>query len=300
MPDGSGTRVRSLIRWSGAIVAITAAIILAVTMAAPPQARLEGLNNPLAPPDTESPRATFAAFTKEIEAVERGVRDAYYEHINSPGWFQSQATKDKIRIIQAHLDRAVRCLDLSEVPPGNRGKVAMEAAMMLEEIFDQVGSPALASIPDLAAIKARVAAGERPQWTVPNTEIRIARVESGQRTGEYLFTAGSIARAYEYYQKVRHVPPSDNFDFYPFYSLSPGDLTAAEMVFAGSSTWPCLAVEPVYIDQRASGNGSRCALTLLSFAAAFRGVLCFHARQNNAPIVLPDRDQAPARAARRY
>lgn len=223
MLDGSGTQVRALARWSGAIVAITAAIILAVTLAAPPQASLQGLANPLAPPDTESPRATFAAFHKEADEVERLVREAYQQHINEAGWFQSEATRDKIRIIQLHLDRAIRCLDLSDVPPGNRAKVAMETAMLLEEIFDRVGRPPIASVPDLAAIKARVAAGERPQWTVPNTEIRIARVESGPRTGEYLFTTDSVHRAYEYYQKVRHIPPEDGFDFYAFYALSPGD-----------------------------------------------------------------------------
>lgn len=205
------------------VVAVTAAIFLLLTMAAPPQARLDGLKNPLAPPDTESPRSTFSQFHKEIDEVERLVREAYDEHIKSPGWFQSQATRDKIRLIQLHLDRATRSLDLSEVPPGNRAKIAMETAMLLDEIFDRVGQPAIESIPDAAAMKARVAAGERPSWTAPNTEIRIAKVESGPRAGEYLFTTDSVARVYEFYQKVRQIPPPDGFDFYAFYALSPGD-----------------------------------------------------------------------------
>jgi len=223
MTNGSRVDTRAHLRWAGAVIAACAIIFAIITLAMPTQGHMDGLRNPLAPPDTESPRRTFTEFHKEIDEVERLVREAYDEHIKSPGWFQSKATKDKIRVIKLHLDRATRCLDLSEVPPGNRAKVAMETAMLLDEIVDRVGQPPLDSIPDAAAMKARIAANERPQWTVPNTEIRIARVESGPRAGEYLFTADTVSRAYEYYRKISHVPAPDGFDFYSFYALSPGD-----------------------------------------------------------------------------
>jgi MscS family membrane protein len=79
-------------------------------------------------------------------------------------------------------------------------------------------------VPDKGMMKSITDGGGRAQWTVPNTEIRIAKVESGPRAGEYLFTVETVQRAYENYKKIRDVPPSDNFDFYAFYALSPGDV----------------------------------------------------------------------------
>ena len=100
----------------------------------------------------------------------------------------------------------------------------MEAAMLVAEIFDRVTLPPIQSVPDKAGMKALVDKGERPQWTAPRTEIRIAKIESGPRAGEYLFTADTVSHAYDYYQKIRNIPPPDGFDFYSFYALSPGDV----------------------------------------------------------------------------
>jgi MscS family membrane protein len=272
MNKTSGGSARALVRRAGFLVGICAIILAVVVMALPATEHAQGLRNPLAPPDTQSPRSTFAAFHKEIDEVERLVREAYDEHISAPGWFQSKATRDKIRIIKLHLDRATRCLDLSEVPPGNRAKMAMETAMLLDEIFDRVGQPAIDSIPDAAAMKTRIAAGERALWTAPNTEIRIARVESGPRTGEYLFTADSVARAYEYYRKVNHVAPPDGFDFYSFYALSPGDWLPPKWYSAIQSLPPWF--HHVYIDS-AHWQWLALIMTLLLmlafFTLAYRG-----------------------------
>ena len=48
------------------------------------------------------------------------------------------------------------------------------------------------------------AAAER--WEVPNTEIVIERMKSGPRSGEFLFSAGTVARAEEFYERVRELP----------------------------------------------------------------------------------------------
>src|SRR6202012_5715990 len=100
----------------------------------------------------------------------------------------------------------------------------LETAMLLGEIFKRVGLTPLDQVPDKAAMKAATDGGGRAQWVVPKTELRIAKVESGPRAGEYLFTAETVSRAYEDYKKIRDVPPSDHFDFYAFYALSPGDV----------------------------------------------------------------------------
>lgn len=198
--------------------------MLVLTFVVQPVGSIENFPNPLAPPDTESPRATLLAFKKEIEAAEKLIVATYKTHIGEPGWFMSDDTKAKEDLIHAHFDRVMRCFDLSNVPPANRVKTGMETAMLLSEIFDRVKPPPAEAIPDKAGMKALTDKGERAQWIAPNTEIRIAKIESGPRAGEYLFSAETVQHAYEYYKKVRDIPPPDNFDFYAFYALSPGDV----------------------------------------------------------------------------
>ncbi len=217
-------RARSLAVWAVAAIGITALLMMVLAAAIRPVGSIENLPNPLAPPDTESPRATLMAFKKDLEAAENLITATYKQHIAEPGWFMSEETKAKERLIRAHFDRAMRCFDLSNVPPVNRTKVGMEAAMLVAEIFDRVALPPIDSVPDKAGMKALTDKGERPQWTAPHTEIRIAKVESGPRAGEYLFTADTVQHAYEFYKKVRSITPPDNFDFYAFYALSPGDV----------------------------------------------------------------------------
>ncbi len=205
------------------LVLVTIALLSVLLMAGLPSAQ-SYLPNPLAPPDTASPRATLTSLQAEVDAAEKLMRATYARHIKEPGFFMSKQTEEAQDLIRAHLELAMRTLDLSEVPPANRYKTALETTMLLEEIFDRVGLPNPGAIPDAPMMKALVDKGERQQWTVPQTEIRIARVEKGAHAGEYLFTPDSVSRAYEFYQRVRAIAPPDGFDFYSFYALSPGEL----------------------------------------------------------------------------
>ena len=44
------------------------------------------------------------------------------------------------------------------------------------------------------------------RWRVPRTEITLVRVEEGPRTGDYLFSADTVARALSFYQAVKDLP----------------------------------------------------------------------------------------------
>ena len=44
------------------------------------------------------------------------------------------------------------------------------------------------------------------RWTIPHTEITIARVEKGPRAGEFLFSPRTVRRALEFYRLTRHLP----------------------------------------------------------------------------------------------
>ena len=66
------------------------------------------------------------------------------------------------------------------------------------------------------------------RWQVPNTNIEIARVDTGPRTGDFLFTPQTIARLDNFYNKVKHMPyQSSAFTtpgFLNFYECTPGRL----------------------------------------------------------------------------
>jgi MscS family membrane protein len=219
-----GKRNTALVRWAVTAIGVTAVLMVVLSAVIQPLGSVENFPNPLSPPETESPRATLESFRWDLEAAEKLITDTYKQHIEEPGWFMSAETKAIEDRIRAHFDRAMRCFDLSNVPPANRTKTGMEAAMLVSEIFKRVTLPSLEYIPDRAGMKALTDKGERPQWTAPKTEIRIAKIDSGPRAGEYLFTAETVSHAYAYYQKVRGTPPPDGFDFYSFYALSPGDV----------------------------------------------------------------------------
>ena len=48
-----------------------------------------------------------------------------------------------------------------------------------------------------------LSAATAERWVIPDTEIVIERVKSGPRSGEFLFSAGTVARAEEFYDRVR-------------------------------------------------------------------------------------------------
>jgi MscS family membrane protein len=177
-----------------------------------------GVTNPLEQPATESPRATLTSLIAELDAAEQLMRQAYRDHTSERGWFMSPTTRAQEQLIAYHLDRASHTLNLDRIAPVDRHRVGLETSILLAEIFDRVGVPPTAAIPDSAMIK------DTATWTVPKTEIRLARVAGGERAGEYLFSPETVQKAYDYYKQVRFIPPHDGFDFYSFYALSPGEL----------------------------------------------------------------------------
>lgn len=153
------------------------------------------LVNPLAPPDTRSPQATLMSFQREVAAAADLITIAFEHHVHSADFFSSEETRNATATAKAHLARAMRCLDLSGIPPASRDKIGTERVLMLAEVLKRVPQ---------VDVTAPVAA-DVTQWTIPNTEIRIAR-GSGTRAGEYLFTAETVERIPEFYSAVRAPP----------------------------------------------------------------------------------------------
>jgi len=193
--------------------------------------------SPLEPADTSSPRATLKSFKDNFERAFR----KYYE-LRIPDVVDRSAQL-----------RTIRTLDVSQLPPAQARRLAMEATLLLNEVLDKVELPAYEAIPDEAAMR-ELPAGEPRRWQVPGTEITIARMEDGPRKGEYLISANTVGRAHEFYDQAHNLSyrPGAMEGFYLDIiseggTWFPHTLTAAlpqwaEIILGGQAAWKWVAM----------------------------------------------------------
>ena len=146
----------------------------------------EADSNPLQPVDTSSPRSTFLAFRENTEAAYRRWR-----------------LREGRMATEVEVRRALRTLDLSRIGEALLEEIGIGDALYLYDTMNRIDLPPLEQIPDAATAKAQNLA----RWTIPGTEITIAKVEDGERAGEFLFTADSLARARQFFELVQDLPP---------------------------------------------------------------------------------------------
>ena len=160
--------------------------------APPPRATVEAIAgpvNPLSPLDTSSPRATLRSFRSTIDSIGASLR--------------REGVAAQRRTENAHQIRlALTCLDLSAIAPSLVRSEGSQAAVCLKEVLDRIPLPADAEIPDAAA----VAASSLKRWRIPGTEITLVRLADGNRDGDFVFSAESVARADTFYSRIRSLP----------------------------------------------------------------------------------------------
>jgi MscS family membrane protein len=150
---------------------------------------------PLEPLNLSSPRATLNSFLTTGDAYLRLLNDEYWE---TP----SRAVAARLHEMGV---KAERTLDLSEAPPAARFEMGRDETIYLYEVLSRIELPPKADIPADTGDNKK-ADGKLWSWTVPHTEITIARVAKGARAGEFLFSPSTVARAEEFYQKTRALP----------------------------------------------------------------------------------------------
>ncbi|MGK7878371.1 MAG: hypothetical protein AB4426_35230 [Xenococcaceae cyanobacterium] len=177
----------------------------------------------LAPPDTSSPQATLRSFVENVNREHQLLMESYDQYLKEPGLFPSTSVSEQAKQGKILFNQAERCLNLSEIPPRLKLDMATERTLLLKEILDRIEVSPYAEIPNAEAVAAD---DELSGWTLPDTEIDIAQVESGPRAGEFLFSTETVARLEEFYQKVKHLPykPGATEGFYQFYISTPGRL----------------------------------------------------------------------------
>ncbi len=152
----------------------------------PPPAQEELIDPyPLRPPATASPRETLQSFlTHGRETIRRYRAD----------W--------SARSVERAKSRALRCLDLTQIAPATREDEGTERAVLLLALLDRIELPAMEDIPDLADVEAT----GLTRWTIPNTEITIARTQEGPYAGEFQFDAQTVRELPRFYEQARHLP----------------------------------------------------------------------------------------------
>ncbi len=145
--------------------------------------------SPLEPPDTSSPRGTLESFMEATDDLSDALQD---EDVDRDTVWQ-------------HWNRAIRCFNLSQVPPTIVEDVALESVLRLREILDRIELPAMETVPNKDTAKHY----GTMIWRLPHTEISIGKVTQGEYAGEFLFTPNTVDRLDDYYDAVRDLPYRD-------------------------------------------------------------------------------------------
>ncbi|MFN0066377.1 MAG: mechanosensitive ion channel family protein, partial [Limisphaerales bacterium] len=167
---------------------IAAWLILLAALAAPGQEPV----SPLKPPDRSSPRAALKTFLDSGDAVGAFLARDY---LPSP-------SRAEFNRLVSMGDQLLPALDLSQVPPATRAKAGRVAALALYDVLSRIQLPPTDEIP--AADELIAPAGTNAtRWVIPNTEITLVRAPSGPHSGEFLFSAETVAKADNFYEQVR-------------------------------------------------------------------------------------------------
>lgn len=180
------TRLKTASAWHRLLVALSL-MIMSYSVAA---------ENALVVMETTSPRATMQSFITLTEEA----ADRYAEFRDAP----NAATQKALGQISI---KAERLLDLSEVAPANRSKVADETFYLLWDSVARLELPDSEQIPDASlAFIDEEKTEPMKRWRIPHTEITITRVEQGAFAGEYQFSSRTVKNARQLYETVRDLP----------------------------------------------------------------------------------------------
>ena len=165
-------------------------------------ARAADDTNPLRPADTSSPRATLHSFLDAFDAIQRPMVELMQTYVASDRLYLDADERQRQRAALAQAPKLFRFLDVSQISPVLRETVSIERALQLDEVLERIKLPAWDDIPDRDA----VSRSGIKRWRLPDTEIDIVQMADGDRAGEWLFSAATVERLPEYYERVKALP----------------------------------------------------------------------------------------------
>ncbi len=159
----------------------------------------------------------FAVYQSFIDATERLEND-YSKYV-------ADKTTGKLKALLADLRRIRQLLDLSDVPPATRARIGDSAIAHLYDILARLPPLEPETIPGYADPHAPAGAQDLPlRWNIPGTDIQIGRIEEGPYSGEYQFTAETVAHLAEYHNAIISSPLA-NPRTYSFFHLEQSNAT---------------------------------------------------------------------------
>jgi len=181
----------------------TLILALLILLLLPPGGALAAkAGNPLSPADTSSPRATLKGLVETLNEGHEQLTGIVKSYFSSSRLYLSAAERTDVDRVLEKVELARRTLNLSELPAALSESLSRYRVLQLKEVLDRIELPAFESIPDAAAMESE----PFKRWSLPGTEITIARVEQGPRAGEYLFSPQTVERLPEFYRRIKHLP----------------------------------------------------------------------------------------------
>lgn len=197
--------------------------------------------NPLAPPDTSSPRAALESFILLMNEAATTWRDVRGEFHTGGNRFLTSEQHKELQLVRALFAKAKGIFDLSGIPETARDRASLEIVLQFQEILDRIYLPPMSEVPGEAAgsFLDSKAVNQLPErWKIPGTNILFARTETAGAGAEYLVSRASVDRIPEDYELLKTFPSRNDTgdDLYDYYIYTPGNLIAPkwfELIKAG-------------------------------------------------------------------
>lgn len=143
--------------------------------------------------DTSTPAATLRSFQTGIERME-GLYAAYQKQPTLAG---------QLAMVRSLAHLSTQLFDLHDVAPAIRQKTGNTLMGYMFDVLNRLPPIDPATIP---GGKGGAATDLPARWTIPGTEIRIVRLAEGQRAGDYVFSADTVARLSEFHAQIIDQP----------------------------------------------------------------------------------------------
>ena len=142
---------------------------------------------------TESPRDTFESFRSLSDQLEA----ALVEYRTN----RTEIVRERVHGISEEL---LSLIDLEALPEATRRESGALAGTYLLDIIGRIDTPLPEDIPGADAFDSNLASIAK--WRIPNTPIEIERIKTGERAGEFLFSARTTEVAPRYFRQIEHLP----------------------------------------------------------------------------------------------
>lgn len=184
--------------------ALTLTLLLALLSLSEATARADEIRA-IQPFDLSSPRSTLTGFIEVMNsryAAYWGPEGVFQSYLRSGKRFMPLNSLESVGASSAQFPALWGVLDSGQLPQALTGESEWRLALLLKEILDRVELPPQDLIPDAKAVGAQ----GLKRWTLPGTNLQLTQVESGPRTGQWLFSSETVAHLSDFYREIKDLP----------------------------------------------------------------------------------------------